>query len=196
MDRQPTEERKQQIAEAALSIIAEEGLGKFTTSAIARKVGLSDGALFRHFKSKQEIVQTAIGVLENLFFKDFPPADADPLKRLEALIRQRLSVLLEHPFLVRLIFSRQLAQASGKKGREHVGRMQTRTIEYIHGCLTEAVRRGLVRDGLTAEELTLVVQGFVFAAASRDLHEGVLAATDTPRTPERLWRTLETLIRR
>ena len=33
--RQPTEERRRQIADAALKIIAEQGLGRFTTQAIA-----------------------------------------------------------------------------------------------------------------------------------------------------------------
>lgn len=196
MERQPTEERKQQIANAALEIIAEEGLGKFTTAAIAKKVGLTDGALFRHFKSKQDIVLAAIGVIEDMFFKDFPPAEGDPLDRLGALVRQRLSFLLKHPFLVRLIFSRQLSQASGKKGGERIGHMQARTIKFIHACLQEAEKQGMIRDGLSADDLTLVVFGSVFAAANRDLYEGMFSATDARQAPERLWRTLETLIRR
>lgn len=196
MTRQPTEERQQQIARAALSIIAEEGLGKFTTSAIAKKVGLSDGALFRHFKSKQDIVLAAIGVIEDMFSKDFPTAEGDPLERLGVMVRQRLSVLLKHPFLFRLIFSRQLSQASGKQGVERIGRMQARTIEFIHACLEEAGAKGMIRDGLSADDLTLVVFGTVFAAANLDMHAGVISAADAKRTPERLWRTLENLIRR
>ncbi len=196
MERQTTEERKQQIVHAALTIIAEDGLGRFTISAIAKKVGLSDGALFRHFKSKQDIVLAAIGVVEDMFFKDFPPADVDPLQRLGTLIQDRLTLLLKHPFLVRLIFSKQLEQASGKAGRERVGRMQDRTIGFIHACLTEAQEKGLIRDGLSVEQLTLVVHGSVFAAANRDMYEGVPSANDATQTPERLWRTLEILIRR
>jgi hypothetical protein len=49
---------------------------------------------------------------------------------------------------------------------------------------------------LSADDLTLVVFGSVFAAANRDLYEGAIHNTDAARTPERLWRTLETLIRR
>ena len=195
MERQPTEERKQQIAQAALKIIAEQGLGKFTTSAIAKEVGLSDGALFRHFKSKQDIVLAAIEAIEGMFFKGFPPQEEDPLERLGSLIRQRLSFLIKHPFLVRLIFSKQLSQASGKKGRDRVSQMQARTIEFIRDCLKEAEEKEMVREDLSVDDLTIIVFGSVFGAANRDLYENILSGS-AKNIPDRLWSTLEILIRR
>ena len=46
--RRSTEERKTEIVRAVISIIANDGLGHFTPAGIARAVGLSEGALFRH----------------------------------------------------------------------------------------------------------------------------------------------------
>ncbi len=196
MERQQTDERQRQIAQAALAIIAEEGLGRFTIGAIARRVGLSEGALFRHFKSKQDMVVAAIGLVEEMFFQDFPPAGNDPLERLGAQIRHRLALLERHPFLVRLIFSRQLAQASGPGGSELVARMQARTLEFIRSCLVEAEAKGLLREGLHADELTVVVFGSVLGAANRDLYGAVLPEAAARRIPATLWDTVETLLRR
>ena len=50
--------RRQQIADAALEVIAELGLRGFTTQAVAARVGITDGTIFRHFKDKQEIVRS------------------------------------------------------------------------------------------------------------------------------------------
>jgi len=196
MERQPTEERKQQIAQAALKIIAEQGLGKFTTSAIAKEVGLSDGALFRHFKSKQDIVLAVIGRIEKMFFQGFPPQGDDPLKRLGSMIQQRLTFLIKHPFLVRLIFSKQLSQASGREGTMLISSMQTRTIAFIHTSLKEAEQAGLIREDLSVDDLTVIVFGSVFGAANRELYENVLPKSAAKDIPKRLWATLETLIRR
>ena len=45
-----TEERKIQIAEVALRIIANDGLKKMTANVIANELGISDSAIFKHFK--------------------------------------------------------------------------------------------------------------------------------------------------
>lgn len=195
-ERQPTEERRKQIAQAALKIIAERGLGKFTTSAIAREVGLTDGALFRHFQSKEEIVLAIIDYIEEKLFQGFPPQGKDPLERLGTLIRRRLDFLSENPFLVRLIFSEQLAQASGEQGVRKVREMQTRTIAFIRSSLEEAVKAGLIRDGLSVDDLTVIVFGAVFGAANRQLYENILPRPAAKALAKRLWPTLETLIRR
>lgn len=66
--RQTSDARRRQIAEAALSVIAEDGLARFTSAAIARKVGVTDGALFRHFADKDAIVLAAIDRVEEILF--------------------------------------------------------------------------------------------------------------------------------
>ena len=195
-ERQPTEERRKQIALAALKIIAEQGLGKFTTSAIAKEVGLTDGALFRHFQSKEEIVLAIIDHIEERLFQGFPPQGKDPLERLGALIRRRLDFLSDNPFLVRLIFSEQLAQASGEQGVQKVREMQTRTIAFIRSSLDEAGKSGLIRDDLSVDDLTVIVHGAVFGAANRHLYENIIPRAAVKTLSKRLWPTLETLIRR
>ena len=73
--RQPTEERRRQIADAALKVIAERGLGRFTTQAIAAEIGVTDATLFRHFASKEDIVLAALDRVEERLFEGFPPED-------------------------------------------------------------------------------------------------------------------------
>jgi AcrR family transcriptional regulator len=48
--------RKKQIKRATLEIISEEGLKRLSTKNLARHVHLSEGAIFRHFRSKEEIL--------------------------------------------------------------------------------------------------------------------------------------------
>ena len=48
-ERKTSDNRRREIADAALRVIAEQGLGRFTALAIAREVGVSDAALFQRF---------------------------------------------------------------------------------------------------------------------------------------------------
>ena len=78
--RKPGADRRREIADAALRVIAEHGLGRFTALAVAEAVGLTDAALFRHFASMDAIVLGAIDRVEEHLFEGFPPEGADPLE--------------------------------------------------------------------------------------------------------------------
>src|SRR5512136_235481 len=114
--RKPATSRRREIAGAALKVIAERGLGRFTSLAIAREVGVSDAALFRHFPGKEAIVLAAIDRVGEILFQGFPPEDRDPLDRLGRFFQRRVALIQENPGVARLVASEQLAQAAPPEG--------------------------------------------------------------------------------
>ena len=54
-------ERRRQILDAAAACIARDGLAGFSTTALCKEAGISTGALYRHFESREEIL---IGLTE------------------------------------------------------------------------------------------------------------------------------------
>lgn len=59
----PPETRRQQLIEAAMTVIAEHGLSGTTTAMVTRRAGLSLGSVNQHFNSKDELLEA---VLHNL----------------------------------------------------------------------------------------------------------------------------------
>src|SRR5439155_23407041 len=49
-------ETRQKILDAAEKLLLLKGLGRVTTKEIARETGLSEGALYRHFEHKEEVL--------------------------------------------------------------------------------------------------------------------------------------------
>jgi AcrR family transcriptional regulator len=193
-ERQPTDSRKIQIADAALQVIAEKGLGGFTAAAIAEVVGLTDGSLFRHFPSKQAMVRAAIERAEQMLFAGFPPTAHDPLERLGAFFRQRVRVVAKNPGIARVVFSEQLAHAAGPKGRSAVAGLKERSIVFIRSCVEEAIAEGLLVDGLDPEAVVALIYG---AALSIVFTGGPKASSAPPEAQaELVWTTLERLLRR
>lgn len=190
--RKPAEDRRREIADAALRVIAGQGLGRFTALAVAREVGLSDAALFRHFSSMEAIVDAAIDRVEELLFEGFPPADEDPLDRLGAFFRHRAAVIRQNPAVSPLVISDELAKGGSAHGLERVTGFRRRSAGFVRDCLAEAERARLLAPGLDAEAAAFVVLGSLLA-----LIHGSTAPSAAAVVPlaARVWSALESFLR-
>jgi len=106
--RESSAERRRQIVEAALRLLAEVPLLSLTTRQIAREVGLTQPALFRHFHTKEELLRAVVddqrerlGKALLVLFRE----QRMPLDRIEALFALLLRHAGENPGLVRLLLA-------------------------------------------------------------------------------------------
>ena len=60
MEHQSTEIRQEQIKQAVLDIIFTDGLKNLSTRNLAKRIGMSEGTIFRHFPTKQDIILSII----------------------------------------------------------------------------------------------------------------------------------------
>jgi TetR/AcrR family transcriptional regulator, fatty acid metabolism regulator protein len=65
----PGSEKYQRILDAAVEVIAERGYFKSPVSAIAKRAGVADGTVYLYFKSKDEVLRTAIDETFNKFYR-------------------------------------------------------------------------------------------------------------------------------
>jgi AcrR family transcriptional regulator len=60
-------DKQWKILQAALEVFTQKGYSAATTSEIARKAGVAEGTIFRHFKTKKDILlATMIPIMQNL----------------------------------------------------------------------------------------------------------------------------------
>jgi AcrR family transcriptional regulator len=95
--------REDAILDAATRILASKGFDLMTMDDVATEVGISKPSLYKHFKSKDDLVGAAmIRLIDGaLTFLDELPADLDALGRLRVLLEWALRVRLKGglPFL-------------------------------------------------------------------------------------------------
>ena len=188
--RKPTEVRRAEIADAALRVMAVQGGRRFTARALANEVGVTDGALFRHFPDMDAIVDAVVERMEAMLFAADPPAGADPIERLGVFFRSRVAALVAHPHVARLLFSDDLARLCGADRAQRMKDFKRRTRNFIESCLVEAGEKGLLGDRLGPREGALLVQGAVFAFG----HLGGDRA-DVRKMATNVWSALESLLR-
>jgi AcrR family transcriptional regulator len=192
--RKSSDSRRREIADAALRIIADQGLSRFTALAVAREVGLTDAALFRHFDSMDDIVLAVVERVGEILFEGFPPPGRDPLERLGTFFHRRLALIRDNPGVARLIASGELAHVSPPEGVARVAEFRRRSQSFVRRCLAEAHREGLLAEGLEPAEAAVLVVGSLLALTQA---RGPIAAAGASEVlPGRVWMALDRLFRR
>ena len=103
----PAEERRAATVVAVVELAAEQNPSDITTTAIAQRMGLTQGALFRHFPSKDAIQQAVMTwVTERLLARVDKAAKgaASPAAALEAAFMAHVAFVAEHPGVPRMLF--------------------------------------------------------------------------------------------
>ena len=189
--RKSSEERRREIADAAIRIIGERGLREFTAAHLAREVGIRDGTIFRHFKDMNEIARAVLDRLQERL--EIPPqAAGNPLDRLEVFVLGRLRAVGVQPGIQSLLFSDQVSHALGAEGPRRVAALRNRGRDFIRSCLHEAAGQGLLRKDLDVEAAVILVTGMVmgFLFASKDRALPAPAA----RMEKRTWHSLRSML--
>lgn len=106
-ERLPADERRAATIEAVVNLAAEQHPSDITTTAIAQRMGLTQGALFRHFPTKESILQAAMSwVTERLLARVDKAAQGatSPIAALEAIFMAHIDFVSEHPGVPRMLF--------------------------------------------------------------------------------------------
>lgn len=191
MPRRPDSGRKSEIADAILRIAGREGIAALTMERLARELGLTSGALFRHFPSRTSMLNEAASLAVTRLEATFPPAALPPLDRLRQFVAARSRLAAEHAGIPQLVLSEQFGKALPAKGARAVRDAVLRTRDFVVAALRDASARGEVRRDIPAEELALAVIGTVFA---RSLFAAFDGADERPQRLESSWNCMMRLL--
>ena len=161
--RKPTAERRKEIAESILRIIGERGLTSLTTTTIAAEVGLTSGALFRHFVSRDEMLTEAVRFGLARIEDTFPNESLPPIDRLMELARGRIRVLGSDAGLAWLFRSEQAFLELPGEAVTLLRVIVERSTRYVLEALREGAALGTIRRDIEPEVLLVPVMGTIHA---------------------------------
>jgi AcrR family transcriptional regulator len=96
---------RDRVLQAAVEAAAIHGISRLTVGDVAKRAGVSRPTLYKHFRSKEELVAAAVEREADRMVSAVAPAELpdDPRAALEAGILAVLQVTRDHPLLDRLI---------------------------------------------------------------------------------------------
>lgn len=161
--RKTSAERREEIAHAVLRIIGEQGITSFTTTALAKEIGVTSGALFRHFASRDEILQEAVRYAVVKIEETFPDRSLPATVRLVQLARNRVRLLGSEPGIVWLLRSEQAHLTLPKSAVKLLDSLIKRSRQFLLDAIREGGRQGTIRDDIKPDILLVLVMGTIHA---------------------------------
>jgi TetR/AcrR family transcriptional regulator len=159
----PAEQRRAVTVETVIELAGEQNPSDITTSAIARRMGLTQGALFRHFPNKEAIISAVMEwVAERLLNRidKAARAHASPLAALEAMFLAHVDFVAEHPGIPRMLFG-ELQRAGETAPKRMVRTLIRRYGERLGRLIEQGKERGELDDHLDPEAATTLFIGTI-----------------------------------
>lgn len=144
------EARRAEIIDAVLRLSAERSPGLITTAEIAKVLGLSQGALFKHFPSKETIwLAVAERVASSLLATIEQAAEqaASPQAALRAIFLAHVGFVIEHPGTPRFIFH-ELQRAIDSPVKLRLRSMLANYRQLLMRLLESAAQRGELDENI------------------------------------------------
>ena len=147
--------RQAEIVDAALKLIAEQGIQHLTIKNLSTAIGVTEAALYRHFPGKTEIIQAMVSRFEE---------DVDDIGELrgwtavEAALVRRTELVLAKPDLARVLFAEELFKDSPEIAQILHGMMQ-RHHKIMIRYFQEAINDDVIRADIPMDTLFRLILG-------------------------------------
>ena len=168
--RRSSKERRALAIDAVIDLASGMNPADITTAAISERMGLTQGALFRHFPTKDAVLQAVLESVSDRLLSRIDEAvreETAPLEALRAIFMAHVGFIESNPGVPRLLFS-ELQRTEETGAKRAVGAFLEASAMRILGQLDEAKKLGLVSSDIcprsAAMSLVGSVQGLVIQA--------------------------------
>jgi len=161
--RKNTTVRKQQILDAARKLIMRSGSEHVTIKNMAKEVGISDSAIYRHFKSKTEILSFLADSVVDGLIQDIEMArrvSFTSMNIIDEILRTHLSKIKQKRGLSFLVLAEIISfgdESLNKKVSDNIHSY----VDRLRVVLSDGVRSGVVRQDIDLEAAVLLLFGMI-----------------------------------
>lgn len=162
MENKKFTERQIEIIEAATKRIDEHGIQDLTIKTLSADLNLSEAALYRHFKSKNEIL---LGLLT--YFIDnmkerleviLSKNNSSPSELLKEIFESQLNTFVKKPSVVSVIFSESIFQFN-KELSNTVSSMMELMQNHIEGIVKKGQANGTFTKAVGVSTTATIIMG-------------------------------------
>ena len=161
MPRESTDTRQEQIKKAVLEIIADEGLHNISTRNLAKRIGLTEGAIFRHFTTKRDIIK---GIMEDVakdLVGELRSIALSPVKAEEKLFNylcHNVKYLKENRGITILLFS-EATHLGDKDLKNKLNQILSEQKQFIIKIVKDGIAEGVWDKKIVPEDIAMLYMG-------------------------------------
>lgn len=158
-----TSVRKKQIMDAARKLIMKAGSEHVTVRNMAKEVGISEAAIYRHFKSKTEILYFLADTVADGLLHDIDTAGSvgfASVDIIDEILRTHLSRIEQRRGLSFLVLAEIISFGDKSLNKKVSDNIQI-YVDRLKLLLADGVRAGLVRQDINLEAASLLLFGMI-----------------------------------
>jgi TetR/AcrR family transcriptional regulator, fatty acid metabolism regulator protein len=154
-------DRQKEIIEVALDLIANKGIQGLTIKNLAREIGISEPAIYRHYENK---IQILIAILD-LFrinsvniFENAASGKAGAMAKIDHLFNNHFTTFSANPPLVAVIFSEEIFRNEPVLV-EKLSEIIMQNDKMLTSIIIGGQQTGEIRDDVAAGHLAITIMG-------------------------------------
>lgn len=154
-------ERQKEIIDVALNLIADKGIQGLTIKNLAREIGITEPAIYRHYENKIEILLSILDLFRINSVKLFEAAageNSSALVKIEHLFKNHFATFTGNPSLVAVIFSEEIFRNEPVLVKK-ISEIVSQNDKMLISILSEGQSAGEIRNDLAAGHLAIMVMG-------------------------------------
>ena len=158
-----TEVRQEQIIQAAMNLIASRGLKGLSMAALANRIGLVPSAIYRHFKSKNDILDMILNFIQERLLTNVRIAckeTSEPMERLQRILRRHVETLRENRAIPRIIFTEDVFSGNPKRKTKVYG-IVNGYLGGLNKIIRDGQERGQIRSDMDSKTVALMFLGMI-----------------------------------
>ncbi len=187
-------QRQLDIIDSAIELIADSGIQNLTIKNLAKRVGVTEGALYRHFGSKREILLAILEVFGHSnaeVFERIRQQEASPLRQLERVFLDHFRQFESKPALAAVIFSEEIFQNDSVLADTMIQVVQ-KSLDEVEKIVEAGQKTGEIRADVPGEQLALVLLGSLRFQVVQWHLSGYNFSLE--KAGARLWHTLRSMV--
>lgn len=156
-------ERQLEIIESAGKILTVSGVSGLTIKNLAKEMSFSESAIYRHFKSKEEIIVAMLDYIASSLDKRYQNIDVSNLNPEEKLIinfETQFAFFKEKPHFVAAVFTEGFMEENHRINQT-ILKIMNQKVTHLLPIFKEGQDQNIFTNEISTEELMHIVMGAV-----------------------------------
>lgn len=167
MKKLKTEVRREQLIRGVLRVIARDGMQKLSVARVSREVGLVPSALYRHFRSKDAMLDSVLDYIEDRLLNNVRQVceeTQNPVERVRRVLMRHLALIRESPALPSVVLAQGVFSESARR-RKRVLSLFSHYTGRVAAILRSGQKEGMIRRDVASATMALMLVGVIQPAA-------------------------------
>jgi TetR/AcrR family transcriptional regulator, fatty acid metabolism regulator protein len=186
--------RQSEIIKAAIKLIGEGGIQALTIKNLSSEIGVAESAIYRHFKSKTEVLGTLLDFLGHIIISHYEKVSAlkaSSSGKIKKMISGQLKLFAENPPYALVILSDGLYK-NEKVLHDKIFQIMQKARTTFISIIEEGQKEGVIRTDISSDQIAFVIMGSVRLTVNQWSLSGF--SFDLQKRGNILFKTLITLI--